>query len=200
VIVPQLGVLAKSKEDAKSQQYSRLLCKHIDVWSLSVLDASHLLRSRASTPCTFAEIGLAALPSNLVLEAPILIGEGEAQETTLPNSLRKRKPSTEPDDYAPRMCSQPSDIPTSHHRRSRAHCLTPHLGSYTHNYNNRTSIRRRASHAVQTLDCSKRRRRRARGVESSTFNVSYATTTIDRNAVSFTGGGGIAAAAASETA
>lgn len=145
---------------------------------------AHPLLATTAGPIPAALKQVADVSLNEVLRMPIPIGEGKVRETTSPDSPRKRKPSAEPNAPCDREVLHLSGIPTLHRRRPRARRSAPHLGQYIYNINNGAKQQIKPARAVQTPDGLKRRRTRtasARGVENWDFNVSWATTTVDRN-------------------
>jgi hypothetical protein len=138
-----------------------------------------LARTAGPIPATLKQVTDVSL--NEVLRMPVLISKGKAPETTSLSSLRKRKSSAEPNAPCDTEVLQLSGIPTLHRRRPRARRSAPHLGQYIYNINHSTI---KPARAGQTPDGLKRRRTRTastRGVENWDFNVSWATTTVDRN-------------------
>ena len=144
-----------------------------------------LATTTGPTPATLKQVADVSL--NEVLRMPIPISEGNARDTTSPNSPRKRKPSAEPNAPCDTEVLHFSGIPTLHRRRPRARRSAPHLGQYIYNFNHSAKQQIKPARAVQTPDGLKRRRTRtasARGAENwdfNDFNVSWSTTTVDRN-------------------
>ena len=115
---------------------------------------------------------------------PFQVSEGDSRETTALNSPHKRELSANPNALCAPEVLQPSEAPTPHIRHPRARRSAPHLGKYTHNNNINVRQHAKAPRATQTPDGSKRQRTRttsAKGAENWSFNVSWATPTIDRS-------------------